>query len=60
LKCVEPLIIKSDSNSQGNTALTYASVKGHIEVAKLLLALPGIDYNHEENEVRINAVLDVN
>jgi hypothetical protein len=36
---------------QNNTALTFASDKGHVEVVKLLVALPGIDYNHENDEV---------
>jgi hypothetical protein len=29
-----------------------ASMGGRVEVVKLLLALPGIDYNHTDNEVR--------
>jgi ankyrin repeat protein len=41
---------------KGGTALTWASCFGYVEVVKLLLALPGIDYNHQENEV----VFDVN
>jgi hypothetical protein len=36
---------------QNNTALILASDGGHVEVVKLLVALPGIDYNHEDNEV---------
>jgi hypothetical protein len=36
---------------QNDTALICASYKGHVEVVKLLVALPGIDYNHEDNEV---------
>jgi ankyrin repeat protein len=56
LKCVKPLLIKSDLPSQDTTALIWASVKGHIEVVKLLLAVPGIDYNHADDEVRINVL----
>jgi hypothetical protein len=26
--------------------------QGHVEVVKLLLAVPGIDYNHEDDEVK--------
>jgi ankyrin repeat protein len=37
--------------SQGYTALINASNFGHIEVVELLLALPGIDYNHADNQV---------
>jgi hypothetical protein len=37
--------------SQDGTALINASHKGHVEVAELLLAAPGIDYNHEDNQV---------
>jgi hypothetical protein len=37
---------------QGGTALIDASYNGNVEVVKLLLALPGIDYNHETNKVR--------
>jgi hypothetical protein len=33
------------------TALICASANGHVEVVKLLLASPGIDCNHEDNEV---------
>jgi ankyrin repeat protein len=36
---------------QNNTALICASYGGHIEVVKLLIALPGLDYNHKDNEV---------
>jgi ankyrin repeat protein len=36
---------------QNDTALICASSEGHIEVAKLLLALPGIDYNHKNIQV---------
>jgi ankyrin repeat protein len=36
---------------QNNTALIYASDEGHVEVVKLLLALPGIDYNHKNDRV---------
>jgi hypothetical protein len=36
---------------QNDTALNLASFGGHIEVVKLLLALPGTDYNHENVEV---------
>jgi hypothetical protein len=28
-----------------------ASEEGRVEVVKLLLASPGIDYNHEDNQV---------
>jgi ankyrin repeat protein len=45
--------------SQGRTALISASIEGHVEVVKLLLALPGIDYNHFDDEVRISDVFDV-
>jgi hypothetical protein len=60
LKCVKPLLIKSDLPSQDNTALIWASFKGHTEVVKLLLALPGLDYNRADNQVRINIVFDDN
>jgi hypothetical protein len=33
------------------TALIFASRGGEVEVVSLLLALPGIDYNHETNQV---------
>jgi hypothetical protein len=36
---------------QDDTALICASTNGHVEVVKLLLVSPGIDYNHENNEV---------
>jgi ankyrin repeat protein len=36
---------------QNNTALILASDRGHVEVVKLLLALPGIDYNHQGSQV---------
>jgi ankyrin repeat protein len=37
--------------TQGVTALICASANGHVEVVKFLVALPGIDYNHKDNEV---------
>jgi hypothetical protein len=36
---------------QNNTALICASYGDHVEVVKLLVALPGIDYNHKDDEV---------
>jgi ankyrin repeat protein len=36
---------------QGDTALAMASMQGHVEVVKLLLAVPGIDYNHADSQV---------
>ena len=33
---------------RGHTALTIASWKGHTEIIKLLLAVPGIDVNHAD------------
>jgi ankyrin repeat protein len=53
-------LIVSNFQSQDTTALIWASVKGHIEVVKLLLAVPGIDYNHADNEVKINIVFEDN
>jgi hypothetical protein len=50
----------SGSQSQGFSALVNASVGGHVELVKLLLALPGLDYNHATNQVRIDVVFDVN
>jgi ankyrin repeat protein len=38
--------------SQGDTALIIASLNGHVEVVKLLLAVHGIDYNHGDDQVR--------
>jgi ankyrin repeat protein len=39
------------ATTQNDTALSCASYEGHVDVVKLLLALPGIDYNHTNNEV---------
>jgi hypothetical protein len=33
------------------TALILASTNGHVEVVKLLVALPGLDYNHKNKRV---------
>ena len=37
------------SNSNGNTALIYASDKGHVQVVKELLLHPEINVNATEN-----------
>jgi hypothetical protein len=49
--CVEPFAIVSGLYFQGEAALFFASTKGYVEMVKLLLALPGIDYNHEDYRV---------
>jgi hypothetical protein len=36
-----------------------ASSLGHVEAVKLLLASPGIDYNHTNTQVRKRAMYDV-
>jgi ankyrin repeat protein len=47
----KPFVIVLCLQLQGETALINASNKGHVEVVKLLLSLPGIDCNHENNLV---------
>jgi hypothetical protein len=51
LELCEAFVIVLGLWLQGLTALINASNEGHVEVMKLLLALPGIDYNHEDNRV---------
>jgi ankyrin repeat protein len=46
-------------SSQGRTALIIASMFGRVEVVKLLLALPGIDYNHIDIEVERKKMCDL-
>jgi ankyrin repeat protein len=48
---ITPLSFAVCFYTQNDTALICASDKGHVEVVKLLLALPGIEYNHKNNEV---------
>jgi ankyrin repeat protein len=60
LKCVLDIALILHTfvvlNHKGGTALIDASYNGNVEVVKLLLALPGIDYNHENNKVRDRVV----
>jgi ankyrin repeat protein len=39
----------NETDSRGITLINCASGKGHIEIVKLLLAQPGIDFNKADN-----------
>jgi ankyrin repeat protein len=44
------------SNKKGLTALMLASEAGYLEIVKLLLAVPGINFSHEDYLVRENLI----